>query len=194
MENHVELMRQARVYLMQHPDVIPLDHVREIALYGGVDRYVVAGGVDINTAEGSRILNWELALHSVCRDLCDMGAGNRPYMPVPYLHDPIIIAEEEGPAADHQPQPPPVFEPVPAQPAPAQPDHPAVHIVRVEGNFLPPPPPLRPAPAPYRPQPLHWVFREPPVAGVKLEAKHEVKHKVKAEPYKGAGEYVEPSD
>jgi hypothetical protein len=189
MENYLELMRQARVYLYQHPEVIPLEHVREVAFYGGVDRYVVAGGVDIHTPEGNRILNWEMALHSVCRDLCDMGAGNRPYMPVPYLQEPVIVAEEgEEAAAGIQPQQPPVQDPIPAEPVPAQPDNPAVRIIRVEGNVFPPPPPLHPAPVAYRPQPLHWVFREPP----RLKAKPKIKLETKTEP--GAGEYTEPAD
>jgi hypothetical protein len=181
MENYFELMRQVRVYLYQHPEVIPLEHVREIAFYGGVDRYVIAGGVNIHTAEGNHILNWEMALYNVCRDLCDMGAGNRPYMPVPYLQEPLIIAEEgEEAAAGIHPQQPPVH----AEPAPAQPDNPAVRIIRVEGNIFPPPPPLRPAPPAYHPQPLHWVFREPP--------KPKVEPKVKPEP--GPGEYIEPAE
>jgi hypothetical protein len=197
MENYVERMRQARIYLMQHPNIIPLDHVREIALYGGVDRWVVAGGININTPEGSRLLDWEVALHDVCRDLCDMGAGNRPYMPVPYLNDPVIVAEEGEQGEGLQPQPPPVYEPAPAEPvpaepahvepAPAEPDNPAVRIVRVAGNLFPPPPPLFPAPAAPRPQPPH---RDPPL----LKAKPEVKVEVKTEPNPGPGEYVEPTD
>jgi hypothetical protein len=188
MENQAEFMRQARIYLYQNPDIIPLEHVREIAFYGGVDRYVVAGGVDIYTVAGSRILDWETALYNVCRDLCDMGAGNRPYMPVPYLQDPVIVAEEgEGAAAGFQPQQPPAHEPAPAEPVPAQPDHPAVRIVRVEGNIFPPPPPLHPAPALHRPQSSSGVLQEPP----KLKTEAKVKPELKVEP--GVEEYIEPS-
>jgi hypothetical protein len=182
-------MRQARVFLMQNPDVLPLPHIENVNLYGGVDRYVIAGGVDINKPEGNRILNWETALYLVCLDLCYMGAGNRPYQPHPFMRDPVIVAEPEGEAAGVQPQ-----QPAADVPAPAAPDHPAVRIVRVEGNIFPPPPPLRPAPvAPAPPlqqyfaQPLHWVFREPP---------RESEAKPKLEPKREAGvtEYIEPAE
>jgi hypothetical protein len=57
MENFAELQRQARAFLAQNPDFLPLPYVEDIIFHGGVDRYVVAGGVDINTPEGSHILN-----------------------------------------------------------------------------------------------------------------------------------------
>jgi hypothetical protein len=100
MENISVLMMQARAFMAQNQDFIPLHHVEEVAMYGNVDTYVVACGVDINTQEGSDILNWEAALYLVCRQLCDMGAGNRPFQPHPYLRDPVIVQEEEEVADD----------------------------------------------------------------------------------------------
>jgi hypothetical protein len=99
MENMVDLMHQARVFLIQNPQIIPLAHVEEVILHGGVDRYVVAGGTDIYSAEGNDILNWETALYLQCLELCNLGLGNRPYLPHPYMRDPVLVdedAEAEG--------------------------------------------------------------------------------------------------
>jgi hypothetical protein len=115
MSNMSELMRQARMFLAQNPHFIPLHHVEEVAYYGNVDVYVMARGVNVTTPEGNAILNWEAALYLVCRQQCDMGVGNRPYVPHPYMRDPILIEpEEEVVIADleegpqHQPDEPDV--------------------------------------------------------------------------------------
>jgi hypothetical protein len=100
MENYVELRRQVRIFLAQNREFIPLHHVEEVLTYGGVDMYVVAGGVDINTEEGNRALNWEVVLYLLCLELCNLGLGNRPYQPHPYLHDPIIVEPEEEAVAE----------------------------------------------------------------------------------------------
>jgi hypothetical protein len=177
MENMSELQRQARVFLANNPRFLPLPYVEDVLFHGGVDRYVVAGGIDINTPEGSHILNKEAALYITCLELCNMGVGNRPYQPHPYLHDPVIVEPEQGgPVGPGQDQP------AAGEPAPVNPGHQGVRIVRVEGQLFPPPPPLRPAPPAYHAQPLHWVFREPP--------KPKAEPKVKPEP--GPGEYIEP--
>jgi hypothetical protein len=210
MENMSELQRQARVFLAHNPDFLPLPYVEDILFHGGVDRYVVAGGVDINTPEGSHILNREAALYIICLELCNLGLGNRPYQPHPYMYDPVIIAEEEAvdgaDAADEQHDDQPgdgVHDPV----AVAQPPAEAGDGVQIHGPFvwpapLPPPPPLIPAPElepepqpesrpepkpkpkleakPEPTQPLNWVFGEPP------------RPEPKPEPNQGPGEYVEP--
>jgi hypothetical protein len=75
--------------------------------------YVVAGGVDINTVEGNQALNWEVALYLLCLELCNLGVGNHPYQPHPYMHDPIIVEPEEEVVAE-----------VPAQDLVEQPDDP----------------------------------------------------------------------
>jgi hypothetical protein len=189
MDHHTELMRQVRFFLRNNPDVIPLHHVEEIIFYGGVDRYVAARGVNIYTEEGSRILHWETALYLFCLELCNLGVGNRPYQPHPYVHDPIIVEPVlEEPAHPEQGQP------AAAAPDLANHEQQGVRIVRVDGPFFPPPPPLRPAPAArgppvqqYSAQPLHWVFREPPrntEAGPKVEPKTEAV----------STEYIEPAD
>jgi hypothetical protein len=192
MENMSELQRQARVFLAHNPDFLPLPYVEDILFHGGVDRYVVAGGVDINTPEGSHILNKEAALYIICLELCNQGLGNRPYQPHPYMYDPVII-EEEGAvdgvdAADEQHVDQPGGD-VPDPAAVAQPPAEAGDGVQIHGPFiwpdpLPPPPPLIPAPElkPEPTQPLNWVFGEPP------------RPEPKPEPNQGPGEYVEPVD
>jgi hypothetical protein len=186
MENMSELMRQARVFLMNNPHVLPLHHVEEIALYGSVDTYVVARGVDINTPEGSHILNWESALYIVCLERCNMGIGDRPYLPHPYVRNPGVVEGEAAPnvgvpADQHMGHP---GGHLPAQVDPVQPPFDYGAGVRVVGPFrhadlFPPPPPLVPAPAAYQPQPLHWVFRENPG---KAEPKPKVESETKVEP------------
>jgi hypothetical protein len=193
-ENLSELMRQARMFLAQNPGFIPLHHVEEVSYYGNVDVYVMARGVDVTTPEGNSILNWEAALYLVCRQLCDMGVGDRPFQPHPYLHDPIIVAEEEEAGAENfeaaagqggdQPE-----HLVPGQGAAAPPPVEAGDGVQIHGPFvgqnpLPPPPPLVPAPVvPQLIQPLHWVFGELPP---------EPKPEPNQEPEAGPGEYIEP--
>jgi hypothetical protein len=182
MENFLELMRQARVYMFQHPEFIPLHHVEEVAMYGNVDAYVVGQGVDVNTPDGNAILVYEAALYLVCRQLCDLGVGDRPFHPLPYLHDPIIVEEEEVVVGDpivpmEQPLEDPLGDDVPVQAAAAQPPVVADDGVQIQGPFvwpdpLPPPPPLVRAPEP-KPEP-------------KLEPKQE--------PNQGSEEYVEPYD
>jgi hypothetical protein len=182
MENISELMRQARVYMLQNPDFIPLHYVEEVAMYGNVDVYVVAQGVDINTPEGCAILNFEAALYIVCRQLCDLGVGDRPFHPLPYLHDPIIIEEgevvvDDVGAAMEQPPEDPLGDDGPVQAAAAQPPAVADDGVQIQGPFiwpdpLPPPPPLVRAPEP----------------------KQEPKLEPKQEPNQGFEEYVEPYD
>jgi hypothetical protein len=192
MENFSELMRQARVYMSQNPDFIPLHYVEEVAMYGNVDVYVVAQGVNINTPEGCAILNFEAALYLVCRQLCDLGVGDRPFHPLPYLHDPIIVAEEEMDAGDpdaamEQPFDGQQGEDAPIQAGAVEPPANAGDGVQVQGPFIwqdpvPPPPPLVPAPVvPYLEQPLHWVFSELPP-------------EPKPEPNQGPGEYIEPAE
>jgi hypothetical protein len=175
MENLSELMRQARAFMAQNQDFIPLHYVEEVAMYGNVDTYVMAQGVNVNTPEGSAILNWEAALYLVCRQQCDMGAGNRPFQPHPYLRDPVIVEpEEEVVLADH--------EEVPQE----QPDDPAVDPldigedgVRIYGPFI--------GPIPDPPPMVHFPS-EDPVRDLKEQPKP--KSEQKAEHV----EYVEPMD
>jgi hypothetical protein len=187
-----EIMRQARVFLAQHRELIPLRHVEEVLAYGSVEMYVVAGGTDIHTPEGNSTLSFEMAVYLLCLELCNMGLGNRPYQPHPFLHDPIIIEEPEEvaggvEAAAEQPFADNLGNGAPLQVATAQPPAAVGDGVQIQGPFigpgpLPPPPPLVPAPAiPQLVQPLHWVFGE-------------ILPEPKAKPNQGPGEYIEPSD
>jgi hypothetical protein len=140
MENFLELMRQARVYIFQHPEFIPLHHVEEVAMYGNVDAYVVRQRVDVNTPDGNAILVYEAALYIVCRQLCDLGVGDRPFHPLPYLHDPIIVEEEEVVVGDlevpmEQPLEDPLGDDVPVQAAATQPPVVADDGVQIQRPF-----------------------------------------------------------
>jgi hypothetical protein len=96
MDHWLNLMYQARFYLLQHQDFIPLVFVEDVLLFGGIDRYVTASGIDINTPEGNSILHWENALYCVCLELCNLGLGNQPYRPHPYMWEPVIVEEGEA--------------------------------------------------------------------------------------------------
>jgi hypothetical protein len=186
MENLSELMHQARIFLMQNQWFIPIQYVEDVALYGNIDTYVVACGVNINTAEGSHILNREAALYLVCRQLCDMGAGNHPFQPHPYMHDPVLIEEEEeemvadvGAAMD------PPGGNVPDQVVVDQHQDNGVHI---QGPFFEQDPLLLPVvPAQILP-----VLVQPPEPEPKPEVKPKLE--VKSEPNQGPTEYIEPID
>jgi hypothetical protein len=190
MENLSDLMAQARHFLSQNPTFLPLDHVEEVAWYGTVDVYVMAHGVDINTPEGSHTLNWEAALYLVCRNLCDLGVGNRPFIPHPYVRDPVLIEEAEGAAGDVGA----ADQPGEDVPHPAMADHPpepADEGVLIQGPFIWPgldQPPIVPAPDVAQPvQPPHGAVCEP-----LQEDKPKPETKPKLEP--DNLEYIEPLD
>jgi hypothetical protein len=138
MENISEFMRQARAFLAQHRDFIPLHHVEDVLMHGNVETYVMAGGTDINTEQGNRILCWEFALYLICLELCNLGLGNRPYQPHPYMHDPVIVEPEqevvaEVPAQDREEQPvDPIQDPLDIGQLPPE----GGDGVRVDGPFL----------------------------------------------------------
>jgi hypothetical protein len=181
MENYMfnmsELMRQARVFMAHNPDFIPLHYVEEVAFYGNVDVYVVAQGVDINTPEGCHTLNWESALYLVCPQLCDMGVGNRPYLPHPYLRDPVIVEPEvEVVVKDHEEMPQ------------DQPDEPAVDPldigddgVRIYGPFI--------GPVPDWPPMVHFPSGDPV-----QDHREQPEPKLKPELKPQHDEYAEPMD
>jgi hypothetical protein len=168
-----EIMRGARQFLAQNQDIIPLHHVEEILSYGSVEMYVVAGGANVHTEEGNRTLAFEMALYLLCLELCNLGLGNQPYQPHPYLHDPIVGEEQgeaEAPMEDHAPE-----QPGAAAQDDDQPGHPKLEQAAAGA---PPAPNI-----PQLVQPLHWVFAEPPP---------EIKPEPNQEPPVGLGEYIEP--
>jgi hypothetical protein len=183
MENTFEIMRQARVFLAQHRDLIPLHHVEEVLTWGSVEMYVVSGGTNIHTDEGNRTLTFEMALYLLCLELCNLGLGDRPYQPHPYMHDPIIVepaevaeAPEEG-LVDQPGDPLP--DPLDIGQVPPQ----GGEGVRIVGPFL--------WPGPSQP-PMVLLPNPSPEPEVKPEVKP--KTEVKPEPNQGPGEYIEPTD
>jgi hypothetical protein len=189
MDNWLNLMYQARFYLLQHQDFIPLVFVEDVLLFGGVDRYVVASGIDINTPEGITVLNWENALYSVCLELCNLGLGNQPYRPHPYMWEPAIVVEAGADAHI-------IGGPHMAPPAGFEPDHVDVGYpagegdgVRVEGPLLQPEQIL---PDPILPQPVDPLNLAEPENH--QHQRQQPKDETKVKPEIKNNEYVEPDD
>jgi hypothetical protein len=179
MESWFEIMRQARQFLAQNRDIIPLRHVEDVLAYGSVELYVVAGGVNIHTEEGNRTMGFEMALYLLCLELCNMGLGNRPYLPHPYLHEPVIVEPEEEVLIEDLVEDPQ-----------DQPDDPAVDPldigedgVRVYGPFIGPIPDLPPM--------VHFPSGE---TVQDVEEKPKPKPEVKPKLESNSSEYIEPFD
>jgi hypothetical protein len=190
MDNWINLMYQARFYLLQNQNFIPLVFVEDVLLFGGIDRYVVASGIDINTPEGNAVLNWENALYSVCLELCNLGLGNQPYRPHPYLWEPVIVDEEvvvEAGAGAHIAVAPHMAPPEgfgPDQEDEGYPPH-DEGGVRIEGPILQP---EQVQPGPNLLPPVN------PVVMGELVEQQQPKDEVKVKQEVKNNEYIEPED
>jgi hypothetical protein len=103
MAHWLGLSQAARHYASTTPGFLPAPYVIQVMMAGGPYDYVVSLGYDVNTQRGEEAVNFHVALHNLCLQLCVQRLGWVPYHPAPLIvGPPPPVPGEAGAAAQGQ--------------------------------------------------------------------------------------------